>query len=299
MDWIAEAKKRSNDRETDGAIALALAKPIRQVRDALDHSALGDPVATHTQYDDPGEPGSTPWEQLLCDDPDGHSICGVNTLTCSGNVSGDDIIRHYHGDDPRCVFTGEPTQQLFAADANPQNFLVSNMVPATAEQIHLHYSETIPAQHRQLFRLGCFEVTILIEHRADRLTGQVIGSDYLARLVDQYLGPYLSLHDVEAVLDQILPVGMSPTLFAGAVWAWRQLETRGLLKGLAQLELRHVDAIDQTASVNKMVVLHQARQMMQREFNKRNVVVPTAQVDPRVLQNAPGKGPTPQQLVRL
>lgn len=232
------------------------------------------------------------WERLLSDDRDGRIVNGIDTLKTSSNVNAVDVINYYHGA-CRCYYTGEPTDILMAADANPQNILVSNLVPIVQAVMDERFKDTSPfvLDNRFTFAGGIepINVAITIEHRFDKILGSACNRPLVEESVETWLQPYLDRFTPADILD-LYELPMTPDLLA--LWVWRQLERKALLKGLARVK---VELQSQAVGyVTKHTVLNQCRQMLQRQFGQRSVLSASPAVMP-----PRGHGSAPERLIKL
>jgi hypothetical protein len=208
------------------------------------------------------------WERLLWDDEAGDVINGIDTSRTDGNINALEILRYYHGG-CRCWYTGRPTELVMAADADQSNILVSNLVPVVEEIVDERFRETPPfiVDERFTFETGV-RLNVSIEHRFDRLLGRAFNQVLVEHQVERWLAPYLNRHEpVEILSPYCLPA--TPELLG--LWVWRQLETKALMKGLARIRLDF--GAWPTAYITKQALLFQTKQMLQRQFGRRSVVI--------------------------
>lgn len=202
------------------------------------------------------------WERLFYDNDERTRINGVDTLATSGAINALEIINFYHGR-CHCMFTDQPTETVMAADANPSNFLISNLIPASDEVVATRYRETPPVIASYTHRFGVVAIELTIEKRLDRTTGRVWNANQddehaLINVLHQLTDSYVEL-----------PYGLPSIPEMIALWCWRELETRALLKGMARIAVTRNDV---TAYVTKQTVLYQVKQMLQRDFGRRSIV---------------------------
>lgn len=232
------------------------------------------------------------WERLIADDPGCRVINGIDTRTTTGNINAQDILTHYHGA-VRCFYTNEPTDMVMPADASPHNMLVSNLVPLTKEVMQERFQHVTPVIEDLPVALtgpdGTVRVSITTDHKFDKLLGAGMNVRHVEQAIDLWVRPYIEHHSFEEILA-CFDCPATPVL--SALWVWRQLEKRALVKGLARVKVE-IDS-KPLAYVTKAAVLAQTQMMLQRQFGER--VIATAQ--PAVMP-PPGQGAQPARLIKL
>jgi hypothetical protein len=232
------------------------------------------------------------WERLIADDPECRVINGIDTRTTTGNINAQDILTHYHGA-VRCFYTGEPTDMVMPADATPHNMLVSNLVPLTKEVMQERFQHVTPVIEDLPVTLtgpdGTVRVGITTDHKFDKLLGAGMNVRHVEQAIDLWVRPYIEHHSFEEILTCF---DCPATSVLSALWVWRQLEKRALVKGLARVKVE-IDS-KPIAYVTKAAVLAQTQMMLQRQFGER--VIATAQ--PAVMP-PPGQGAQPARLIKL
>lgn len=235
---------------------------------------------------------ATHWERLIADDDECRVINGIDTKTTTGNINAHDILTHYHGD-VRCFYTNEPTDVVMPADAAPQNMLISNLVPLTQDVLRERFQHTSTVIEDLPVTIlgpdGTVRLGITTDHKFDKLLGAGMNVEHVEQAVDRWIRPYIekcSLPDILACFA----CPATPVLLA--LWVWRQLEKRALVKGLARVKVEMVG--QPTAYMTKSAVLNQTQLMLQRQFGDR--VIATSQ--PAVMP-PPGQGAPPARLIKL
>jgi len=252
--------------------------PIWEIKKFLSDQDIPEPRCQDAQYrymrklESVQRVEPADWESLVFDDDQHRWVNGIDTLTTDGAVKGNEILQRYHGE-LRCCYTNEPTDVIMAIDGNPQNFLVTNLVPITEGVIRERFS------HVPLFVAGKtyrfepeekgpkrfdIELGIHLQQRLDTSFGAAFKEDYVDALVSQWVIPYFNLLDH----DKILGPGIPPTPELFALWAWRQLSTVALLKGLARVEVKIGDV---AAFVTKDSYLQMVVGLLQRAVQSRAV----------------------------
>lgn len=182
-------------------------------------------------------PESVDWELLLFDDANKRFINGIDTLTTDGRINANDILAYYG--QTRCVYSGEVTSTVMAADGSSQNFLISNLIPVTTEIVKERRFEDVNMMfvcgkdYEFVGPSGKTKVGIHLHSRFDRTLGAAFNTLHLDALVDQWIKPWFELFS----LSDILPIGMVPTPEVLSLWVWRQLSSVAFVKGLARVEV--------------------------------------------------------------
>lgn len=231
--------------------------------------------------------GARQWERLLADDRDGRVVNGIDTLRSGGKIAAQEIIDHYHGS-CRCYYSNEPTEQVMAADADAQNLLISNLVPITQSVLDERFRDTCVTTTFLSYRYVNFTVSLTVQHRFDKLLGSGFNEMLVDAAMQQWIAPYGESYSMAQILA---PYELPGTPDLLALWAWRQLEKRALLKGIGKVAVQP-GAI--SAIVTKHQVLHYTRQMLARQFGQRSVLTSQPAVMP-----PPGHGSAPAHLIKL
>lgn len=232
--------------------------------------------------------GAAHWERLLRDDVDGHIVNGINTQKSDGNVNALEIIRHYHGE-CRCYYSDESTDLVMSADGNPQNLLVSNLVPITQSVLDARFRDTMTFLLDMQYEYEHFTVSLMVEHRFDKLLGTGFNRTLVDEAMDQWIRPYGERYWPIDILEYF-EVPASPDLLA--LWVWQQLEKRALLKGMARVKVERESWYAGYAT--KQQILAHTKQMLARQFGQRSVLTSQPAVMP-----PPGHGPAPARLIKL
>lgn len=225
------------------------------------------------------------WERLLWDDEAGSIVNGIDTSRMDGKINAVDIVRYYHGC-CNCLFTGEPTDSVMAADGHQANILISNLMPLTKQVGDKRFNDTAPFIVDKQYTITApdgrgIRVSITLDMWFDKLLSDPFNEIYVDHAVEHWLEPYLSAHSLIDILSAYdLPA--TPTLVC--LWIWRQLSTKALLKGLARVKLEQWAR--PTAYVTKQAVLFQTKKMIERQLGRRNIVTPLVQ--PAAQQQATG-----------
>jgi hypothetical protein len=266
---------------TPADIANHFSVPLREVETFLDRQHVTVPNGAHAQYRhvrrmQSGERlSATSAASLLFDRGSDRYINGVDTMG-DGRVEGRAIVVHYHGA-VHCWFTDESTDAILAVDGNPQNVLISNMMPVTAEIGERFVGEpAVVSAHR--FVLGDARVTVGLQGRIDKQYGAAFSSTFVGACWTQWVRPYelyiSELHD-GPVNAEVL-----------ALWVWRQLSTVALVKGLARLDVEYQDV---TATLTKELYMRAVVDQLRRAFSARSIATPSSIVVPKQ-QQPPGSG---------
>lgn len=231
--------------------------------------------------------GAVDWERLIADDGTGNRINGIDTATSNGNVNAQEIIAYYHGE-CRCIYSNEQTDNVMAADGNPQNLLVSNLVPVTKEVLDQRFRDTYVALNDVTYRYGQFTVSLTVQHRFDK----VLGTGFNRLLIDASMEQWIEPYGDYAPRDILAAYGLPGTPDLMAMWVWRKLEKRALIKGMARVKVERDTWY--TAYLTKQQVLDHTKQMLARQFGQRSVMT----AEPAVMP-PPGHGSAPSRLIKL
>lgn len=232
------------------------------------------------------------WERLIADDEECRVINGIDTRTTTGNINAQDILTYYHGS-VRCFYTDEPTDAVMPADGSPQNMLISNLVPLAQDVLRDRFSHTTNVIEDMCFTMtgpdGAVRISVTTDHKFDKLLGAGMNQEHVEMAMRRWIRPYVESHSFDDILNCYQCPG---TPILSALWVWRQLEKRALLKGLARIKIEFDGK--PIAYVTKSAVLNQTQLMLQRQFGER--VIATAQ--PAVMP-PPGQSASPARLIKL
>jgi hypothetical protein len=213
-------------------------------------------------------PEPTDWEQLVFDDADKRYVNGVDLLSTTGRIDANEILAYYG--QHNCLYSGEPTNKVMAADGNGQNFLVSNLVPITEEVV----KERKFGEEGVLFFCGKeyvfagpsgdTKIGIHLQACFDSLAGTALNAPYLDASVEQWLHPWFE----KFTYSDILPAGVPAVPELMALWVWKQLSTVACLKGLARVE---VNMSNMSAFITKDLYAQMVVGLMRRSVQSRTV----------------------------
>lgn len=229
---------------------------------------------------------SVDWKRVVFDDPEYRFINGLDLATTDGKILAQDLLRHYCGE-IKCLYTNQPTDMVLAFDGNPNNFLISNLVPITQEAAKARsVDDGVPClicKKQYVFvrpststefpkEFSEVAITIHLHGRIDPVLGVVFNERYIDALVDQWVRPYFE----NFVIRDILPPGMPPVPDLLVLWLWRHLSTVAFMKGLARVD---VDVGGLTAVITKDVYLQLVVGLLQRAVQSRATIArPQSQI---------------------
>lgn len=196
------------------------------------------------------------WESFMYEDDARTVINGINVVGWDGRVSGTQVLTWYHGDDLRCLFSGEPTTAVMPWDGNVQNVLITNLVPITQEAAQKRFLGGPTFVTSKTYDAWGSKVVVHLRARYDKLYGASHKDQYVDEIVDHAVTRYGRFFKEIAPSAELL-----------SLWAWRQL-SRALLKGLCRIDITYhgvtsILAADQyNAIVKELLQKHMEEQQI-------------------------------------
>jgi hypothetical protein len=185
------------------------------------------------------EEGTGDFELLFYDDTAKTRINGAK-LNSLASYSPSECIKYYHKGDS-CYYCGKASAGLAAhIDGNPQNILITNLIPIcdsciSTRQLPVRTLREYVSHVVQPDLVGDrqFYLHIYLLQWLDPKAGQGFMSDQIPDIVQRWV-----VDPIEKLsLDKLLPLGVLATSEAIAVWAWQQLSTAALIKGLSRIDV--------------------------------------------------------------
>lgn len=272
-------------------IASHFDKTLAEVNTFLSENDIVPPTALHSQYRHIGKlvsaqkEAEVDWEGLVWDDDKRRFLNGIDTLTTDGRINANDILKHYHPeDDLRCVYTNEITDTVMAADGNPQNFLVTNLIPIDEKIVkERKFDQPLPMfivgkEYTFVHDGGAgnssqVKVGIHLHGRFDAMLGATFNELYIDAVTEQWLRPWFDNFGHSELLG-----GLPPTAELLALWVWRHLSIVAFLKGMARVE---VERNGVSAFVTKDSYMQMVVGLMQRAAQSRAIATAPSIITPQ------------------
>lgn len=285
MDLIAVKTMVESGHATAAHLARHFQVSLKEMEQFLQENDIPRPTAVDPQFRhitklaSAQRPEMVPWEDLVFDDAEHRFLNGIDldTIGEPPRVNAKEIFRYYFRGEPRCFYTGQEVDSLMAFDTNPQNFLISNLVPAKKEiadargfegilpMMVVSKTYKIPNLPFAGIADACgTEITINLLGRFDPTYGAVLNEPYLDATIEQWVDPYLGQHQLEDLMPEHTPV-TAETL---VLWLWRHLSTVAFLKGLVRLDVKYREV---TATLTKDLYLQMVTALMQRAVQSRAI----------------------------
>lgn len=279
MDVTAVTTMVESGHASTAHLAKHFKVSLKEVEDFLRENGIKRPTALSPQYRHIVKLASAqrthpvPWEDLVFDDEEHHFVNGIDLRKTDGKLKAKEMLRYYQGGEPICFFTGEPTDALMAFDGNPQNYLITNMVPALPKIAEERgFEEVLPmiiaAKTYEVRLLGIqkVEISIHLHGRFDPTYGAVLNEPYLDATIEQWVEPYFWL-------DSILPEHVPVTAETLALWLWRHLSTTAFVKGIVRLDVKFGGV---RSTLTNDLYLQMVSALMQRAVQSRAISRPSS-----------------------
>lgn len=189
---------------------------------------------------------------LVWDDDSHDSIWGLRPkqMEIQQKIDLDTVYDRFHGAKHVCEICGSSQKlKMLFLDAEPRNFLISNMVRVCHECFVKRFTKTtimrvskefeMHSCHRLFNYTGLcqhphghtYKLVITIEKPLDRITGMVEDFSTISYKVKKWVISALDHNDINTVIP-----GMT-TAEIMALWIWKVLAQVALVKGLLKVEL--------------------------------------------------------------
>lgn len=289
MDVTAVKTMVESGHASSAHLAKHFEVTLKEAEDFLAENDIRRPTALDPQYRHISKlasaqrPHQVPWEDLVFDDEAHNFINGINLDETDGRLNAQDIFRYYQGGEPRCFYTGAPADSLLAFDGNPQNYLITNMIPVLPKVAEDRgFEDDLPMMiASKLYEIDNLANTaagprkaskvvlgIHLHGRFDPTYGAVLNEPYLDATIEQWVEPYVGWFHPREFLPEHIPATAETLL----LWMWRHLSTTAFVKGITRLDVEF-DGVRSTLTND--LYLQMVSALMQRAVQSRAISRPS------------------------